>query len=870
MAVFALYFIFSPKNPFPSVARVIVPWSDLTAPTRVRIVEVTPGTTSIFRGKSLSVAAVIDGLAEGESPTLLYSTADQQIRDRAVSMPRGTDGKYAAVLPEPPAAGQAKPAVETAGLQQDIVYTILAGDARSQEFRVDVQAAPYIAVERIEYRFPAYTKLPPETRTDGGDVTALEGTTVIVRANANQAVKQAWIDLRGEKNKTKRIPLSAREQTASGQWTLGFADANKRSSPEFESYVLRFRANNGAENPEPLRHTIKVIRDEEPVVELLAPTSAEIAVPVDREITFEVRAFDPDFALTSVALVGMNGEAAAFRKNLAVFPANAAHAGNFTTKVKFTPADLRLKVGDVVNYYAEAIDNKVPAPNVKTTAERKLRVIESQTDPRNDKNDPLAKNDPDQNPQDPRNGGQNQAGDANNKEQPQPNAGDPRNADGDPSAKSRPNEQRGNPNRDQNPQDPTQRDPAQNPPGGQDQNPQDPALSGIQAKTTSVIRARTSKNSPRAIVRTNRRTMINGLVGKRTTIKNKTTNPAATAKVVRRNRARTARRSPVKTINKTASKTTRSGTTKNSPTAKRATPAAATRKMKTTARAAVNRRTRQRVAKVPAKAIRRPIKKTRPPRITTGNPTTRPARTTPAASRAARRRTARNRTPVDRKIGARSSTPTAPTTRPRPKRCSNTYATKGRRRRTRRRRGAIPLPPAVRTTSDRPTRSATRTTPTEKTRTARTPTGRTHRRTKESARTFPSKTANNRTAKLTPKTKTIRRTRTPAIPAARTTPLRMTRVKATLERTTPEKIQRAKTNPATMPRSRALLNNLRTTRPVTNPKPATPVAMNLRKTTPAKTNRAKTNRAKTRTTRRANNPATKRASRTRATSRSPV
>ena len=86
MAAFALYFIFSPKNPLTSVARAVMPWADLPAPARVTIDEIQPGTANAFRGQPVKVSAEIVGLAGGEEAKLLYTTADHQTVDHAIVM----------------------------------------------------------------------------------------------------------------------------------------------------------------------------------------------------------------------------------------------------------------------------------------------------------------------------------------------------------------------------------------------------------------------------------------------------------------------------------------------------------------------------------------------------------------------------------------------------------------------------------------------------------------------------------------------------------------------------------------------------------------------------------------------------------------
>jgi len=81
VAVFGLYLLLSPKNPFTSVARVMWPWADIAAPTRVTIRDIEPGNTVAFHGEHLDISAEVDGLDADESVMVYYTTSDGQSVD---------------------------------------------------------------------------------------------------------------------------------------------------------------------------------------------------------------------------------------------------------------------------------------------------------------------------------------------------------------------------------------------------------------------------------------------------------------------------------------------------------------------------------------------------------------------------------------------------------------------------------------------------------------------------------------------------------------------------------------------------------------------------------------------------------------------
>ena len=62
VTLFAGYFLCSPKNPFVTISRVMLPWTKTLAPSRVKITKIEPGTTTAFRGQTVAVKAELTGL----------------------------------------------------------------------------------------------------------------------------------------------------------------------------------------------------------------------------------------------------------------------------------------------------------------------------------------------------------------------------------------------------------------------------------------------------------------------------------------------------------------------------------------------------------------------------------------------------------------------------------------------------------------------------------------------------------------------------------------------------------------------------------------------------------------------------------------
>ena len=131
VGIFALYLALSPKNPLVSAARVLWPWSTVPAPTRVHIEEVGPGDKIVFNDDHEPISALVTGLRDGEEVVLLVSTADEQAVDDRIVMARADDANhYRCELPQ-----------GSGGFQQDTFYHVTAGDATTQQYKLEVHLA---------------------------------------------------------------------------------------------------------------------------------------------------------------------------------------------------------------------------------------------------------------------------------------------------------------------------------------------------------------------------------------------------------------------------------------------------------------------------------------------------------------------------------------------------------------------------------------------------------------------------------------------------------------------------------------------------------------------------------------------------------
>lgn len=385
VAICCLYFVLSPKNPLASFGRVILPWARIGTPTRVAIDAVAPGDAVAYQGDTLVVSAEIRGLRTGEPVHLYYSSVDGHSVDQSVPMSVPQGGfRHQGELPP-----------GSSGFQHSLLYWIVAGDASSPTFRIDVQIPPAIVVDRVEYDFPAYTGLPQRVAVREGDLRAIEGTRVTIHGTANYPIAQAFIELEGDSRPT--VPMTADGATAVGRLTLAMSRADP-SQPEYRWYQLRFTDPERRENRRPIRHRIDVIPDQKPEVRLLDPPPDGAQLPVNGSWEFKVHAEDPDFGLRRVELrAEREGRGLLIPPLLKKPRPEKPHQGPFEAAYLFEPARLGLKPGDRIVYWAEAADCKEKADdpgftgNVAETDRRMMLIVAE--DPRQPPDQSRAKQD---------------------------------------------------------------------------------------------------------------------------------------------------------------------------------------------------------------------------------------------------------------------------------------------------------------------------------------------------------------------------------------------------------------------------------------------------------------------------------------------
>lgn len=378
-AVWVAYIFLSPKDPLQTLQRIALPFSSIQRPAQVDITDVTPGNVEVFRGQTVEVRAKVAGLKEDALPAIEFSTLDGQLSNQQIIMREdGVAGYFVGVL-----------ASSENGIQQDLEYRIVAGDAISHPYEVHAVEAPHIVVDHIEYDFPSYTRQTDETVQGEGDIRAIEGTRVTIHGKANQKILRGHIELlpaidelasTAEQPKSKQASMTLDGENGHVRLTVRLDSKRKQSI--YRGYKLHFTNENNLASVDAIEHSIEAIPDLRPIVQILTPKKRTIEIPENGWQKIEVRAVDPDFQLTQVQLAARTRNRAILKENLLLAEtATTGHAGQFVASYRFVPSEHELKAGDVVEYLAVAKDNRHSSlqnklePNRTISSKQYIRIV---------------------------------------------------------------------------------------------------------------------------------------------------------------------------------------------------------------------------------------------------------------------------------------------------------------------------------------------------------------------------------------------------------------------------------------------------------------------------------------------------------------
>jgi hypothetical protein len=224
-------------------------------------------------------------------------------------------------------------------LKKPLSYYVEADGVASPTYKMALVELPAVDTLELEYVFPAYTGLPPQTVESGGDVAALRGTQVRVKVKSTMTTPGGALAL----DPGSPAPLAV---GADGTLTGAFTIADDGY------YHVELTGPKGERVTASPKFTIDAIDDQPPTVTFEKPKRDIKASPVE-EVFLQARA-DDDFGVRSLDLVySVNGGP---EKTIPLYNKGAQSLTEVSGAHTVYLEEMDVKAGDFVSYYAKATD----------------------------------------------------------------------------------------------------------------------------------------------------------------------------------------------------------------------------------------------------------------------------------------------------------------------------------------------------------------------------------------------------------------------------------------------------------------------------------------------------------------------------------
>ena len=320
-AVATLFVLLGPAFVRNALSAILLVQRSVEASTPYRIA-VMPGNIDVPRGADQTISATLTGFSSEEASVMLRRAPEEAYEELPLVLDE--EGRYEGMVFD---------------VDAPLEYFVEADGVRSATFTLTVIDAPYVERVELEYHFPAYTGLEPQTIQDGGDIAVLQGTEVRLRVFSTMTTPGGRLAL----NEDESATLTAQ---ADGSLTAVF------TADRDGFYRIELDAPTGERTAASPQYTIDVLTDQPPSVSFAKPGRDTSASSIE-EVYVEAQAED-DFGIRNLELVySVNGGP---EETVTLF-GGGTRLPEVTAGHTFYIEELGVEPGDSVSYYARALDN---------------------------------------------------------------------------------------------------------------------------------------------------------------------------------------------------------------------------------------------------------------------------------------------------------------------------------------------------------------------------------------------------------------------------------------------------------------------------------------------------------------------------------
>lgn len=359
---FVLSMLF-PTEIHTSLLRVLVPW-EKTDPILTTKLVVEPGNARILRGKSLPIHVTVTGKST-EKVVLTYANVGEQ--GIPASETKET-GQQINMLQNPD--DKRGFAYEIFNIDADMEYYIVANEATSERYTVEVFEIPKVTEISVAYTYPDYTGLKPVVQTGTGNIQAVIGTQAEIKLTTNKAIqtatftrrtntKEGFLASAAEKLNMTPEPVSTPMVISGGNTLTTTVDV-----VEDGTYTVELLCIDGFNNEIPIEYAIKAIPDDPPEVAIKEP-GRDVKTTKLGEVEIVAEATD-DYGIAELKLmyrVGSDELQELIMEPVTSTPIVEQESGEAIQRrvadgtYTFYLEEFDVEPGDIISYYAHAVDN---------------------------------------------------------------------------------------------------------------------------------------------------------------------------------------------------------------------------------------------------------------------------------------------------------------------------------------------------------------------------------------------------------------------------------------------------------------------------------------------------------------------------------
>lgn len=231
--------------------------------------QIEPGNAEITKGENVTISIKIIG--KGPSQIILATKSEEETEFVEKKLSSDSLGIFN---------------YEAITVKSSFEYYAFADGIKSEIYKINVINRPIITSLELNIIPPAYSKLSPITQKDNGNITALKGSKVKLTINSSRQLSKAVLSF-GDS--------SVKQMLINNTNAFGEFNVVKETN-----YKILIEDTQDISNVNPITYSIKIIYDELPSIEMIAPTD-NIKLRNDSKISLISRIKD-DYGFSKLTL----------------------------------------------------------------------------------------------------------------------------------------------------------------------------------------------------------------------------------------------------------------------------------------------------------------------------------------------------------------------------------------------------------------------------------------------------------------------------------------------------------------------------------------------------------------------------------------